>query len=218
MAICQICETRKARRYCPGVRGDICSICCGTEREVTVDCPFECPYLEEAREREKLPAINPDTFPNQDIRVSDRFLTEREPILLFLSGTLTGAALTIPGVIDYDIRDALQALIKTYRTLQTGLYYDSKPTNPIAAAIYEEVQRNVHVFREQIAQQQGIHTIRDADILGLLVFLERMELQHNNGRRKGRAFIDFLRHYFPSAGQIAQGQAPDQPEPSRLIL
>ena len=46
---CRICDTRKPRRYCPGVTGDICSICCGNEREVTVDCPLDCPFLVEAR-------------------------------------------------------------------------------------------------------------------------------------------------------------------------
>jgi hypothetical protein len=42
-----------------------------------------------------------------------------------------------------------------------------------------------------------MNSIRDVDVLGILVFLHRMELQHNNGRKKGRAFIDFLRAYFP---------------------
>ena len=39
--------------------------------------------------------------------------------------------------------------------------------------------------------------LRDADVLGVLVFLQRLELQHSNGRRKGRAFLDFLRAYLP---------------------
>jgi len=35
-----------------------------------------------------------------------------------------------------------------------------------------------------------------ADILGLLVFLQRFELDQNNGRRKGRAFLDALRRIY----------------------
>ena len=50
---CAICHTRRPRRYCPGVRGHICPVCCGTERENTVSCPLDCPYLREARVREK---------------------------------------------------------------------------------------------------------------------------------------------------------------------
>jgi hypothetical protein len=34
---------------------------------------------------------------------------------------------------------------------------------------------------------------RDADVLGMLVFLERVELDRNNGRPRGRAFLDLLR-------------------------
>ena len=194
---CKICETRRPRRYCPGVRGDICSLCCGTEREVTVNCPFDCRFLQEAHERERKPPLSADAFPNQDIRITDRFLAEREPLLMFTANMMTQAALNLEGAIDLDVREALQALIRTYRTMQSGLYYDSRPTNPIAARIYDEFQQQLAAFREQVAQQQGVHTIRDTDILGLLVFLERLELQHNNGRRKGRAFLHWMTQYFP---------------------
>jgi hypothetical protein len=203
-ANCVICETRKPRRYCPGVRGDICPICCGTEREMTVDCPFECRYLQESRIREKRPILNPDEFPNQDVRVTDRFLSEREPLLLFIAGTLASAALQVHA-IDNDIREALDALIRTFRTLQSGLYYESVPPNPMAAHMFNELRRNVDAFREQVAQQQGVHSIRDTDVLGVIVFLQRLELQHNNGRRKGRAFLQFLLEYFPVQ---PQQQAP----------
>jgi hypothetical protein len=30
------------------------------------------------------------------------------------------------------------------------------------------------------------------------VFLQRLELQHNNGRRRGRAFASFLNTWFPA--------------------
>ena len=50
---CHICDTRKPRRHCPGVNGEICSICCGNEREVSISCPLDCPYLVEARLHEK---------------------------------------------------------------------------------------------------------------------------------------------------------------------
>src|SRR5215212_6262711 len=67
---CAICETRRPRRFCPGVRGDICSVCCGTEREVTVDCPFECEYLQQSRHHEKPAPLDSPALPNQDIRVT----------------------------------------------------------------------------------------------------------------------------------------------------
>src|SRR5215469_15092115 len=89
---CAICHTRKPRRYCPGVRGEICTICCGTEREVTVDCPSDCPFLQEARKHEHTGLANPDTFPNRDIKVSEEFLEDHEDLLIATARGLTQAA------------------------------------------------------------------------------------------------------------------------------
>jgi hypothetical protein len=193
---CKICETRKPRRYCPGVGGDICSICCGNEREVTVNCPLNCEYLMEARLHEKLPAVNPEQVPNQDIRVSEEFLREHEPLLIFLGAKLLEASLDTATAVDSDVREALESLIRTYRTLQTGLYYESLPPNLVAAAIHQKMQEGVEFLRKEL-REKGSTAIRDAEILGVLVFLERLGLYHNNLRPKGRVFIDYLRGHFP---------------------
>src|SRR5689334_20598294 len=162
--VCVICETRKARRYCPGVRGDICTICCGTEREMTVNCPLECEYLQEARIREKPPVLNADDFPNRDIRVGDEFLRKHEPLLMVLAATIVRSALEYDGTIDYDVRDALDALIRTYRTLQSGLVYESRPANPMAANIYARVQDAVEDLRRRVQEHTGMNSIRDVDV------------------------------------------------------
>jgi hypothetical protein len=47
---CPICNKRKAKRQCPARAESICSICCGTEREVTIDCPSDCVHLVASRE------------------------------------------------------------------------------------------------------------------------------------------------------------------------
>jgi hypothetical protein len=39
----------------------------------------------------------------------------------------------------------------------------------------------------------------------MFVFLQRLELDNNNGRKRGRAYLDFLRGFFPEgAGEPAQ--------------
>src|ERR1700690_4136512 len=50
---CAICEERKEKRFCPAVHGRICPQCCGEQREVTLDCPSDCPYLQQARAHAK---------------------------------------------------------------------------------------------------------------------------------------------------------------------
>lgn len=194
--ICRICETRRPRRYCPGVGGDICSMCCGKEREVSVDCPFECEYLVEARVHDRVPEPDPDTFPNADIRVTERFLEEHQELLAYMGVGVLRAARDTPGAVDFDIREALESLIRTLRTAQSGLIYESRPVNPYAASIYGKIQEAFDEYRKGIAQRVGIATVRDAELLGILAFLQRLEVTHNNGRRRGRAFVDFLRGQF----------------------
>jgi hypothetical protein len=204
---CKICETRKPRRHCPGVSGEICSLCCGNEREVTISCPLDCPYLAEARLHDKLPSLNPDEVPNQDVQVTEQFLREHEPLLMFLSSQLLDASLATAGAVDSDVREALQSLIRTYRTLQSGLYYETRPSNLIAAGIHARMQEAVVKLRNELAEKSAT-PLRDAEILGTLVFLERVELNQNNGRPRGRAFLDYLRAYFP---QSQESLAPASP-------
>ena len=193
---CRLCETRRARRYCPAVRADICPVCCGNEREVTLDCPLDCMYLQEARKHERVPEEAGDgQFPNQDIRVTESFINERQDLLIAIGGALARAALETPGAVDSDAREALESLIRTYRTAQTGLVYETRPSNPIAGAIHERLQLAFQEYREAVAQESGMHPVRDADILGVLAFLQRVGIRDSNGRRRGRAFIDRLRGF-----------------------
>jgi hypothetical protein len=193
---CKICERKRAKRHCPGVGGDICPACCGAERENTVDCPLDCEYLQEARLHDRPAAITADDFPNQDIKLSEDFIRQQEHLVTGLAQSLARVMETRKAV-DSDAREGLDALIRTYRTRESGLIYETRPPNPYAADVQEELKKAIEALHARLTETSGMHTIRDADVLGTLVFLQRLELQHNNGRRRGRAFFDFLRTYFP---------------------
>jgi hypothetical protein len=207
-----ICETRRARRFCPGVRGEICSLCCGAEREVSVDCPLDCEFLREGRRHEKAVERNAAEFPNRDIQVSEKLLRANEPLLLFLSATFFRAAMEVPGAIDHDVLDALDGLIRTFRTLQSGVYYESRPTNPLAGSIYAAVQEALAEYRTGEQRELGLTKTRDADVLGLLVFLQHFAISRDNGRRRGRAFLDGLREFYPEEPEASAAS------PSSIIL
>ncbi len=209
---CKICNTRRPRRYCPGVGGEICTVCCGTEREVTVRCPFDCVYLREARSHEKPPAIDAEDIPNLDINITDSFLREHDALLAFVIQVTADAGMSTPDAVDYDVREALASLVRTYRTRQSGLYYESRPDNLIASAIQERIQKSLAEFQETTAKRTGFETVRDADILGVLAFLQRVEYQINNGRKRGRAFLDFL------VGQMPNIVPPREQAGSSLVM
>jgi hypothetical protein len=213
---CNICEVRRPRRHCPGVEGEICAICCGTEREVTVDCPLDCVYLREARLHEKPPEVDVSKVPNRDVKVTDEFVRENIPLMSYLSATIARAAMSVPGTNDFDVREALESLIRTYRTLESGLYYETRPNNPLAANLHQAVQQGVEDLRKEAVEQTGSTTIRDNQVLGVLVFLQRLERHNNNGRRKGRAFLGLLQENFSNEAVLSTPPVPEG-GPSLLI-
>ena len=209
---CAICQIRKPRRECPGVHGEICTICCGTEREQSIDCPLDCVWLHEAHEHEKAPDLDGSAIPNQDIQVTEEFLRENEVLLAFVAVSVFEGALAAPGATDYDVREAFAALIATWRTLQSGIYYETRPDNTFAAAIASHVRGKIDEVRSKEAESQGASTILDSTILAVLAFLQRLEYSRNNGRKRSRAFLDFLRGFYaPTEESSLVGAEPDKP-------
>jgi hypothetical protein len=215
---CAICAVRRPKRHCPGVGGEICSICCGTEREETVSCPLDCEYLRDARRHEqaarrheKSTASLGDELPDADIRVTDEFLQEHEDLFAALGKIVCEAALEAPGAVDSDVRDALASLVRTYRTLASGLYYETLPENMVAARVFRGAQDKIKQIRDQEQRRLGMPVIRDGDLLRCLVFLEQVAFGNNNGRRRGRAFIDLLRGF-------AQAEEGPRAAPQSLLV
>ncbi len=162
-----------------------------------MDCPLDCEFLREGRRHEKPPVRNAAEFPNHDIRVSEQLLAANEKLAMFLAYTIFQTAMQVPGVVDSDVLEALDGLVRTYRTLQSGVYYESRPNNPLAGSIFGAVQEGLAEYRNSEQQNLGMTKTRDADVLGLLVFLQHFGLNCDNGRRRGRAFLDALRELQP---------------------
>ena len=112
------------------------------------------------------------------------------------------------GIVDADVREALDALTRTYRSLSSGIYYDTRPVNPYADGIYTAVQASIAELQEEAKKEST--SVRDAELLGVLVMYQRLAMTYDNGRPKGRAFIDNMR------GQFSIESTPPAPA-SRLI-
>ncbi len=108
---CALCEERREKRFCPAVHGKICPQCCGEQREVTLDCPSECPYLLQSRQQARQQAREHATahsnneradprdlvalFPEveiPDVEITEQFLYEREELIMGLSFALAKSA------------------------------------------------------------------------------------------------------------------------------
>jgi hypothetical protein len=202
--LCKICQKRRARRFCPAVSGDICTICCGTEREVSLTCPLHCEYLEEAHKREKPVDVPEAQMSNPDIRVTEEFLREHEELLLFSIYSLLQAALRTPGANDSDVLDVLEALIQTHRTLESGLVYETRPENTVALGIHRLFTASLEDYQKERGEREKLPELRNSEILSVLVFLHRLAQQNQNGKPRCRLFMDLLRRLTPDQGRVPE--------------
>ena len=215
---CAICEVRREKRFCPAVHGRICAQCCGEQREVTLDCPSDCPYLQQARVHEK--PRSADEFDAASlflqIEISDQFTYEREHLLMGLSYALAKASHADRTLNDRDLIAALSAMATRYeRLVNSGLHYEQPLTSAAQHAVAIQVEEMVKQYREAEQKQLGYTNLRDGDVLKALVFLVRLGHGRTSGRPKSRAFIDFLCAQFPEKQSVIAGP---QDAGSRIIL
>jgi len=214
---CAICEIRKEKRFCPAVHARICPQCCGEQREVTLDCPSDCPYLIQAREHEKPRSsdqIDPAALFLQ-IEVSEQFMYEKEHLLMGLTYALAKAARTDHGLHDQDLIAALTVLSTSYeRRVNSGLHYEQPLTSDPQRRAAAEIETMVKEYREAEHKHVGYSQLRDSDVLKALVFLVRLAHGRTSGRPKSRVFVEFLFAQFPEK----ESTLAPQEAGSRIIL
>lgn len=215
---CPICHLRKEKRFCLALHDRICPQCCGEQREVTLDCPSECPYLQQARQHDK-PRDFGDKLPEElfpAIELSPDFLQRHEALIAGLVQTLLRLSHESRDLRDREIIGALSKLARSYRTLVTsGLVYQEGTATSAQSAIIDVLQRSIQEFREVERQHLGYTSLRDQDVLKALVFVIRLANLHSSGRPLSRGFIDELQQQFHGRGSAGEVGARSG---SRIIM
>jgi hypothetical protein len=190
----------------------ICAQCCGTEREVTIDCTPDCGYLIAAHryEAEKRSTLTPADIPFPNVEIPLSLIQEYRGVVSGLAFAILKAAGTQPSIVDKDALAALQALAEKFRTLGSGIYYEKPPDDFYARAVYEALDKYVEEFKRQLAEQGIAAKLKDRDVFHFLVFLLRVGRGQTNGRPRSRMYLEFLRGQFPKAAAVE--------EPSRIIV
>jgi hypothetical protein len=214
---CSICNVRKEKRFCPALHGRICAQCCGEQRELTLDCPSECPYLQQARQHEKPRTIGEtppaETFPA--IALREAFLSEHETLIAGILQTLGRVTRADRSLHDRDLIGGLANVAQSYQTLiASGLVYQEALPNPVQQAVIGVLQQLFQEFREVEQKHRGYTTLKDGEVLQALVFTLRLIHMHSSGRLLARGFIDFLHERFPEQQPTLNGEG----EPSRIIM
>ena len=181
---------------------------------MTVDCPLDCEYLREARKHESSRRSTRNAFPTATYGLRRAFSNRHHPLMAFLGrGRRRTRRSPYPGAADPDVREAMESLVPTYRTpARAESVYETRPVDSGGGGHIRRgaVGRPEFLRREQ--QEFGMTRTRDADVLGILVYLQRMGRWTIRQRaRRGRTLIDLLWEFYGD-------EAPPPRSTSSLIL
>jgi hypothetical protein len=209
MARCPLCSERPAKRYCPAKETHICSVCCGTKREVEIECPAACPHLQVGRayESEKRP-VDP-TLSARIQNLGEDFVRRFSWVMDVLCTEVLVEYRTSQWLLDSDVIEAYKALGQSFKTLDSGIYYDSLPENAVQRSLYSRLKGTLEKL---MLPDAGRPTpLRASDVVNVMDFLVFVASANSNPRPKSRQYLHFL-------SSIAVSRDSSEGETSRLIL
>jgi hypothetical protein len=160
--ICPLCKKRPAKRACPALRHDICTVCCATKRLAEIHCTEDCRYLESAQRHPAavikrqidadvtvlMATIGPLSEPQLQL-----FFLLQSMVLSYKPETLSAISLSsVPSVArltDADVALAAGALASCLETASKGLIFEESTGSVVAEglrralkAVIDEVTKN----------------------------------------------------------------------------
>jgi hypothetical protein len=202
---------------CPALGKQICTVCCGTKRQVEIHCPSDCSYLVAAREHPPVATVRKQ---QRDLETVVRFmrdLSERQSRLFLL--ILTFLARYQPPelhpLIDEDVAEAVLALGATFETSAKGVIYEHRP----AALSAERLASALKPVLAEAGQAGGSAFERDAAVV-----LRRVESAAREAAQRDlnnrRAFVELLGRIIDKKDdQARSGEGdPGGPEAPRVII
>jgi hypothetical protein len=211
--ICPLCRERKARRACPALDQQICSVCCGTKRLSEIRCPPDCGYLATARTHPPAAAIRQQRHDVDVLLPLVRDLNEGQSELFVIAATFLRSYK--PGdletLTDADAAQAFGALAATFETASKGIIYEHRPPSGTAA-------RLLAGLKEALAagvNRQGSAFERDAAVV--LRRLEKAAAEVGaEAPDNPRAFLELVARLM-NRQRLESAEEPG-PEAQRLIV
>jgi hypothetical protein len=173
---------------------EICTICCGSKREVEIDCPSSCSYLRSGREYESARRLQDKTPPAFSSHWEEDFLKKHGPVFAAMYRIIVMVRREYPELIDGDARAALEALRKTYETEEKGIFYDFKPNSLLQRKLYDPLKK----FLENPAGSEDANRPRlfTGETISCLDFILEVVKSFELPRPKSRAFLDSIEEHF----------------------
>jgi len=208
MATCPLCNARAAKRSCPAKRTHICSVCCGTKREIEIDCPSDCAYLKSGRiyETEKKPLTAESAGSIR--RFDDAFLHQYGLLIFGIYKEIVEERRLQPTMLDHDVVEVYKSLGATLKTLSSGLLYESLPEGgPMQTVLFRRLRNFIDSLISPESQEQRALRVSEAE--AIVEFLVASASINGTDRPKSRRYLDWL------TGIMAESSPKEE---NRIIL
>jgi hypothetical protein len=202
---CTICLQRKGKRLCPAENAMICAPCCGKHRVLQIDCLESCEYLKVGRAQESEMAAelffrtsNQAEY-DKRMRVLDRW----EVAMSDMQDVIVAERRSNRDLTDADAAEAFDCLLKTLRTEERGILYETTSDNLRAESLRHQLSEAIQANRYP-KEPDRPKLLLD----GAIECLEVMRDVIANHRETPGAipFVDFLARRLPrkAGGESAQ--------------
>lgn len=209
MATCPLCSERPAKRYCPAKDDRICAVCCGTKREIEIDCPSTCSYLKASRSYELEKPIPDPEIAARVGRFDQAFIERYHSLLDVLSVSIVQERMSSSWLVDHDVIEVLKSLKETLKTLAGGIYYEALPDGPTRQSLFRGLKEILDSVM-QVDPAADREVLRVSEAIDVLDFLIMVAQLNSSVRPKSRRYLDFITERY---GQLLPGQ-----QPSGLII
>jgi hypothetical protein len=212
--LCFSCGQRKGRRDCPALGAAICTVCCGTKRQVEIACRPDCAYLASAREHPAAVVRRKREQDAAELIPTIRHLTERQYQLFFVfQTTITRYKPTgLSRLIDSDVAEAAQAVAATLETSARGVIYEHTPPGSAAQGLAAELKRTLAEIREHGAR------VFDHECAVVLRAIEKGARSAGTAQDAGTKYLDLLSRLLQASGMEAATVSSAAGSESPLIL
>ena len=211
--VCPLCGQRKAKRVCPGVKDQICAVCCGTKRLSEIQCPSDCSYLSAAR------AHPPAVVQRRQEVDRAMFLpllagfSERQARILMMFGAVI--ARHEPDLLhklrDEDIAEAAAAHASTLETAGRGIVYEHRAATVPA----ERLLRDFKALTTEMTKDGG--SVLERDMAIALRRLEAGARERAKAEPSGNSFQQLLLRTLLSSDRPAPVQSAVPPGSPTII-
>lgn len=161
---CILCDQRKAKRYCPAKKRQICPQCCGEKRGVEINCPLDCPYFVDGQryQQDKITKLrikkegykpyfrraelynqNPEIFAKIEIVIASSFRADNK-------------------LKNEEVAKALELAVKTLDTEKKGILYQYRDESRIVDELSGKFLAVITEFKDSPELRQNRITVEYA--------------------------------------------------------